>query len=563
MNTWDIYPRPRCRRSSFFSLAGEWEFDISNAREPSVYGKRITVPFPPESKLSGVEEGHETGKYLFYRKRFSLPKNFIVGEGSVLLHFGAVDQICDVYLNDAFLGTHVGGYLPFVMAVDDRLLEENVLSLCVKDDIDPTLPYGKQTHRRGGMWYTPFSGIWQTVWMEFVPKGGILDIRVSSTDEEAKIRVLSESESLTLTYIDGEETVTLPFRDVVTVRPKHKELWSPENPYLYRFTVRSESDSAESYFALRKLEVKKAGARARFYLNGEPYLLHGVLDQGYFKDGISTPASPEEYEKDILRMKELGFNMLRKHIKLEPAAFYEACDRLGMIVFQDAVNNGKYSFFWQTALPTVGMKKAPRFMLRKSKEARTFFRTHTRDMLEEISFYPSVLLFTIFNEGWGQADAEALYEEYKALYPSLLFDTASGWFRTDKTDMRSDHVYFKKIKPNYEKEEKPIILSEFGGYSYPVSGHIFKEGHNYGYGTCRDAESFMDRLEGLYKDEVLPAVTAGVSCLVYTQLSDVEDETNGLYTYDREVLKADKERMKRIAEALFDAYRAACKEKHE
>ncbi len=561
INEWDIYPRPRCKRDSFFPLSGEWEFAVSDAREPSLYDKRITLPFPPESRLSGIEKGHEAGEYLFYRKRFSLPKDFAPCDGTVLLHFGAADQICDVYLNEHFLGTHIGGYLPFSFQVEKLLGEENILSLCVKDDLDPTLPYGKQTHHRGGMWYTPFSGIWQPVWLEFVPRGGIFDIRVSATDSEATVRVLSESETLTLSYLDGEETVTLSFRDEVTVRPKNIKRWSPEEPYLYRFTVCSGSDSAESYFALRRLEVRTVNGRARFFLNGKPYLFHGVLDQGYFKEGISTPASPTEYERDILRMKELGFNMLRKHIKLEPAAFYEACDRLGMVVFQDAINNGKYSFLWQTALPTVGMKRAPRFMLRKSKEAKAFFRTHTRELLEEVSFYPSVLLFTIFNEGWGQADAEALYEEYKALYPSLLFDTASGWFRTDKTDMRSDHVYFKRIKPSYEKERKPVILSEFGGYSYPVEGHIFKEGHNYGYGTCRDGAEFMARLEGLYRNEVLPAVKAGLCALVYTQLSDVEDETNGLYTYDRAVLKADKEKMKRIAEALYEAYRGACEEK--
>ncbi len=561
MNLWNSYPRSRLKRASFFSLVGEWDFSVSASDEPRIYEKRIQVPFPPESRLSGIEEGHKKGEYLFYRKVFSLPENFALTEGEVFLHLDAIDQECDITLNTHPIGSIKGGYLPFSFAVRQYLKEENVLTLRIKDDIDTSYPYGKQTHRPGGMWYTPFSGVIQPIWMEFIPRNGIQDISVLASDTEAKIKVQSTAERLTISYFDGEEKVELPFCGEITVKPKHIKLWSPENPYLYAFTVKSESDSAESYFALRRFEIKTVNGRARFFLNGKPYLLHGVLDQGYFKDGICLPQSPSDYENDILNMKALGFNMLRKHIKLEPACFYEACDRLGMIVFQDAIQNGHYSFLWQTALPTVGLKRVPRFLQRKGKTAKENFRLLTHKLLDEVAFHPCVLLFTIFNEGWGQADADALYQEYKAKYPSLLFDTASGWFKTDKTDMRSDHVYFKKIKPNYKKEKKPVILSEFGGYSYPVEGHTFTVKRNYGYGTCQDQESFMTRLEELYYQEVLPAVKEGVCALVYTQLSDIEDETNGLYTYDREILKADKERMQEIAKALYDAYNASCLEK--
>ena len=555
-----FYPRARLRRESFLSLDGEWDFAYTKEGEaPKRFEERITVPFPPESRLSGIGRGHEKNEYMFYRKVFSLPEGFLLGEGEVLLHFGAVDQHALVYLNGVPLGEHSGGYLPFSFSVRALLKQENELLLRVADPLDHDLPYGKQKEKRGGMWYTPHSGLWQSVWMELVPRGGVLDIAVSSTDTEATVTVKSASERLTLSYLDGEERVELAFSGSVTVRPKSARLWSPEEPNLYPFTVSTEAETVSSYFALRRLEVKNANGSARFYLNGKPYFLNGVLDQGYFEGGIVVPETPSEYEKDILRMKELGFNMLRKHIKVEPPAFYEACDRLGMIVFQDAVNNGRYDFLTQTALPTVAFKRMPRIFLHKSKRAREIFREHTLKMLSEVCFYPSVLLFTIFNEGWGQsADADALYKEFKTLYPDMLFDTASGWFKTKATDMRSDHVYFKRVRACYKKEKLPVMISEFGGYSYPVEGHLFNTERNYGYGTCKNGEELFARLEKLYLGEIVPAIKSGVSGLVYTQLSDVEDETNGFYTYDRTVCKVDKEKMKDMMRACESAYLSAC-----
>ncbi len=560
-----FYPRARLCRESFFSLDGEWDFAYTKSKERNAcFKERIRVPFPPESRLSGIGRRHEKDEYMLYRKLFSLPEGFLSGEGEVLLHFGAVDQYAEVYLNGEHIGSHTGGYLPFSFSVRALLKAENELFVCVKDPLDRSLPYGKQREKRGGMWYTPHSGLWQSVWMEFVPKGAVLDIAVSSTDKEATVTVKTESERAVLSYLDGDERVEIAFSGSVTVRPKSARLWSPEEPNLYPFTVSTEAETVSSYFALRRLEVKTVNGSARFFLNGKPYFLNGVLDQGYFEGGIVVPESPDEYEKDILRMKELGFNMLRKHIKVEPPAFYEACDRLGMIVFQDAVNNGRYDFFTQTALPTVAFKRVPRFFLFKSKRARAVFREHTLEMLSELCFYPSVLLFTIFNEGWGQSsDVGELYKEFKALYPSLLFDTASGWFKTRETDMRSDHVYFKRVRACYKKEKLPVMLSEFGGYSYPVEGHIFNTERNYGYGTCKSGEELFARLERLYLGEIIPAIASGVSGLVYTQLSDVEDETNGFYTYDRALCKVDKKRMKDMMRACENAYLAACTKAEE
>lgn len=558
------YPRAHIRRKSFFSLDGEWSFAYSECKyAPASFDETIVVPYPPESSLSGIGRIHRDDDYLFYQKRFSLPEDFLSSCGEVLLHFGAVDQHADVWLNGTFLGSHTGGYLPFSFPIRSLLRDENVVTVRAKDTLDHTLPYGKQRKRRGGMWYTQHSGIWQSVWLEAVPEEYIESISVKSSDVAATISVTSSAKNMTLRYFDGDEEVTIDFCGEVTVTPKSRRLWSPEAPNLYPFTVSTDSDTVDSYFALRRLEVKTVNASARFFLNGEPYLLNGVLDQGYFSDGIVTPSSPDAYEKDILSMKALGFNMLRKHIKLEPPAFYEACDRLGMIVFQDAVNNGHYSFFTETLLPTLGLQRVPEALLLKSKAAKKAFRENTLGMLKELSFHPSVLLFTIFNEGWGQADTKALYEECKALYPDMLFDTASGWFKTFATDMRSDHVYFKRIRARYKKERLPVMLSEFGGYSYPVEGHLFNTKRNYGYGTCKNEEALWDRLQALYLGEVLPAIRSGVSGLVYTQLSDVEDETNGFYTYDREICKVSPEKMKQMMHVLHDAYIDACTEKEK
>lgn len=549
---WNIYPRPEMRRDSFFCLNGEWELAFSGKREiPDEFPLRITVPFPPESSLSGVVEKRRKNELLYYKRTFRLPSGF--HKGKTLLHFGAVDQVVTVVLNASPIVTHEGGYLPFSVDVSSYLEEENVLILAVEDTLNHDYPYGKQREKRGGMWYTPVSGVWQSVWMESYPEGGIYDIRVSGDDERVTVSVKSDAKALTLTYLDGDEEKTVDFQGSVTLTPESARLWSPDHPYLYKFTVKSDTDEAHSYFALRKLEAKRAGKHTRFYLNGKPIFLHGVLDQGYFRDGIYLPEDPTEYEREIGRIKGLGFNMTRKHIKVEPSVFYEACDRLGLIVCQDAVNNGAYSFFWHTALPTVGMKRFPNFMHRKSARAKEIFLSHARETLDHVTRFPSVLLFTIFNEGWGQKDEAIAYDTLKREHPEMLFDTASGWFKTKKTDMRSDHVYFKRVVPSYDKEKMPVLLSEFGGYSLPLAGHIFIEGKNYGYTLCKSKEELEEKILRLYREEILPAVRAGLSGAIYTQISDVEDETNGFYTYDREECKVNAEKFAAVARELAAA----------
>ncbi len=555
---WNIYPRPLCKRDSFLCLNGEWEFATSRRDEvPTAFPERILVPFPPESRLSGSSHKYDKRERLFYRHRFSVPRGFC--QDKTVLHFGAIDGEADIILNGQAVYRHEGGYLPLSVDVTAYLAEENELVVCVRDRLDHTLPYGKQRIKRGGMWYTPVSGIWQTVWLESFPTDGIEGISVRSDTRSATITVQAEAEAI-LRYFDGEEQ-TIPFRGSVTVTPKDGRLWSPEDPYLYRFTVETATDRAESYFALRALTVERVGDMPRLALNGKPYFFHGLLDQGYFEDGIYLPRSPEEYERDILRAREMGFNMLRKHIKVEPAAFYEACDRLGMVVFQDAVNNGCYSFLWHTALPTVGMKRCSPLFQWKSRAARRVFREHTDRTIAHLVSYPSVLYFTIFNEAWGQADGATLYRLYKEKYPHLILDTASGWFIERQTDVRSDHVYFKPVRANYTGSDKPIVLSEFGGYSLRVDGHLFNLKRNYGYRTLKTAEELTEAIAELYRSEIVPAIEKGLSASVYTQISDVEDETNGLITYDREVIKVDIAEMQEIAKQLNEALSRATERK--
>ena len=400
------------------------------------------------------------------------------------------------------------------------------------------------------MWYTPVSGIWQTVWIESVPKNHIKSIKIDPLAEAVKITVNSAAERKKLTLKSGE--VYEFTENYVVVEPREKHFWTPENPYLYEFTLETETDKIESYFALRTLEIKEVNGKQRLCLNGEPYFFSGLLDQGYFPDGIFLPATEKGYEDDILNAKRFGFNMLRKHIKIEPMIFYYLCDKLGMVVFQDMVNNSGYSFILDTALPTIGFKKA-RFSLRhRNKESREFFLSEMEKTAELLYNVPSVCLYTVFNEGWGQFMPNEAYKALRKIDETRFIDSTSGWFYSTDSDVDSHHIYFKapKIKkPN----GRPFFLSEFGGFSLRIEGHLFGK-RNYGYSIYKDKESFTDAVYSLYTADTLPLIKDGLSATVYTQLTDVEDETNGLITYDRKVIKIDVNKMKEANEKLYNAF---------
>ena len=546
---WDVYPRPQMRRDSFLNLNGEWEFSVPRTR----FEGKICVPFCPESSLSGVKEHFPESSQLSYRKRFTLPEGFC--KGRVLLHIGAADQTCRVYVNRRpvegdLAQVHTSGYWNTTIDITDGLMDgENEIGILCEDDLkNQAHPYGKQTLKRGGMWYTPVSGIWQTVWLESVPETYIHKLNIENRG--ASVTISTEP------ALNGKVTVNglgeFELKDgKVTVSPENPHYWSPEDPYLYEFSVEAGEDKVESYFALRTLEIKKIGNHQRLCLNGKPYFFHGLLDQGYWPDGLFTPAAPECYANDILAMKRLGFNTLRKHIKVEPEEFYYQCDKLGMVVFQDMVNNGRYSFIRDTALPTIGVQTLNDKNLHRDPVTREAFLRGMEATVKQLRNHPCILYWTIFNEAWGQFDSDHVYHHLKKLDDTRWIDSTSGWFRRKETDVDSYHVYFKPVK--LKAGDKPLVLSEFGGYSYKPEGHVFNTEQTFGYKKFADEDKFAAAVEKLYYDEIVPAAKNGLCAAIYTQVSDVEDETNGLLSYDRKVEKLDAEMMIPVAKALQEA----------
>ena len=536
---WTVYPRPQMRRDSFFCLNGEWEFSVGE----ETYDRTILVPFCPESALSGVGEMFPEDAVRYYRRRFALPADF--GTGRVLLHFGAVDQVAAVTLNGRIVGEHVGGYEAFSFDITPFLQEENILTVAVEDAFSNfVLPYGKQCAAPHGMWYTPVSGIWQTVWLECVPTEYIRGLKIDVTLDSVTVTADGAAEGvlavgdLTAPLENGVATLTIP----------EPHQWTPETPYLYDFTVTTPTDRVESYFALRTISIETVKGFHRLCLNGKPYFFHGLLDQGYWSDGLFTPATPQGYTDDILKMKALGFNMLRKHIKVEPACFYYECDRLGMAVFQDMVNNGEYRFWRDTVLPTLGFLRRNDRRLHRDFATRKAFENGMESTVKQLQNHPSIVYWTIFNEGWGQFCGSEMYSRLRALDASRIIDTTSGWFHGSDTDVDSRHIYFRRLK--MKVKNRPLVLSEFGGYSFKPEGHVYSTEKTYGYGKTQTREAFVAALRRLYTEEVLPLIGQGLCATVYTQVSDVEEETNGLLSYDRCVEKVLPAEFADISEAL-------------
>jgi hypothetical protein len=395
------------------------------------------------------------------------------------------------------------------------------------------------------MWYTPVSGIWQTVWMESVPEKYIRGIRIDADLDSAVLTV--DGEGPFEVECDGKRY--RPKTGRFRIRPEGPKRWSPESPHLYRVVVRNCDDAVETYFALRRIESKTVDGIPRLCLNGKPWFFHGMLDQGYWPDGVFLPGAPEGYTWDVQTMKDLGFNTIRKHIKIEPERFYYDCDRLGMVVFQDLVNSGEYHYLRDTAIPTIGGKLTT-YHEAPSERRRNFFLTHGEETLRHLHNHPCILLYTLFNEGWGQHDTQNLYRHFRAMEPGRIWNAASGWFKNSDSDVQSEHIYFGSLKMR-PTGRRPLLLTEFGGYSWPIEGHRFNLDEEYGYQKFRSAEDFQAALSDLYRLEIKPQIRGGLCGAILTQLSDVEDETNGLVTYDRHVVKADPERMQQIAAELM------------
>jgi len=529
------YPRPSMVRDSYMCLNGKWD-------------DGVTVPFPLESRLSGFT-GKFKGEYSYHRT-ICVDKDFV--KKRILLHFGAVDAACDVYIDDSLVCHHEGGYIPFTIDVTDYIKIDKVQTLTVdiRDELMPLYPYGKQKKRRGGMWYTPVSGIWQTVWMESVPEKYIKSIEITPSLDKVTFDVETEEPEVSVEIYDGDMLVYSGKSDnpYFAVPIKNPVLWTPDNPHLYDVIITAGRDTVKSYFGLRTVSVEEVKGVPRILLNGKPFFFNGVLDQGYFPEGIFTPNNEDVYREDILRLKALGINTIRKHIKVEPECFYEACDRLGMLVFQDMVNNGRYSFLRDTAMPTLGFKRIKDEKRRVKDEIKAAFEQQMEETLIHLYNFPCIVYYTIFNEGWGQFDSDIMYDIVKAMDSSRIIDSTSGWFWQNYSDVDSCHVYFKAFE--MQTSDRPVILSEFGGYSYKIPEHSFNKKKNYGYGKADSSEQLTEMIVNLYEKEIIPAIDNGLCGSIYTQATDVEDETNGFYTYDRKVCKVGADRMRKLADKL-------------
>lgn len=554
------YPRPQMRRDSYLNLNGRWEYAITDSDEPPLrWDGTILVPFSPESALSGVGRTLRPGETLWYRREVTVPEGFLPRDGRLLLHFGAVDQEAAVYLNGVLLGRHMGGYNAFTLDATDALGPRNTLVVRVHDDTDAGFhSRGKQKTRRGGIWYTPQSGIWQTVWMEAVPRHYIESLRIVPLFDQSAVEVTVRCAQ----PLQCEATVdgrTVPFTSGEAARIPMPDFraWSPEDPFLYDLTVTLGEDRIESYFGMRKIEVRAdRGGVMRLFLNGEPYFQSGLLDQGYWPDGLYTAPSDEALIFDIRTAKAMGFNLLRKHIKVEPMRWYYHCDRLGMLVWQDMPSGGgKYRFSTVTLPLVTGVHRRDnryRAFARASSQGRAEYMDELEEMVLQLFNAPSVALWVPFNEGWGQFDSTRVMERLRALDPTRPVDPASGWHDQGAGDLRSLHVYFKPFRFRRDRRGRALALSEFGGYNLRVDGHCFSQ-KDYGYRRLPDAAALWRDFARLYERQVLPAVPRGLCAAVYTQLSDVEDELNGLMTYDRRVVKLDAEDVRELNDRLREA----------
>ena len=574
------YPRPAMRRDSCEILNGPWQYAITQTAEyPAAWQGSILVPYSPETPASGVGRTLQPGQWLHYHRLFAPP----AGEGGrVLLHFGAVDYACAVQVNGHLAGGHRGGYWPFTLDITDLLngTGRNSLWVAVQDPTGHgTQARGKQTLKPGGMFYPAQSGIWQTVWLERVPDNYIQTLTVTPDYDARTVTVrvhtakpggavnlwaMVRAGGVTIAEDWGSDEADQDGEVILNIPEEHFFPWSPDTPFLYDLTVGTNQgeeaglDTVHSYFALRKWScAPDAHGVLRFCLNDKPILLNGLLDQGYWPEGLYTPPSDAAVERELSEVKALGFNLLRKHAKIEPQRWYYHCDRLGLIVWQDIVNGGSaYNLWFVTYLTNVLQPLLRRFpdgkavysLLSRAKPAgREEYAHELADTVQALRCHPCIACWVPFNEGWGQFDAGKAVQALRTLDGTRLVDEASGWFDQGGGDVHSLHNYFYPLRIRPQK--RTVALSEYGGIAWPMPGH--EPPHKtYGYGTAKDRQELTARYKKLQLKTVLPQLEKGLSALVYTQLTDVEDEVNGLFTYDRAAVKPDANAVRSVNAAL-------------
>ena len=534
------YPRPQLVRDRWQNLNGVWEFAVQSAlsrEEPEAFDQRILVPFPPESALSGVMARMD-GQRLWYHRTFEVPKAW-QGE-RILLHFGAVDWDTTVWVNGVQVGEHKGGYDPFSLEITKALRNgPNTLTLSVWDPSDSwTQPHGKQVGRPEGIWYTPSSGIWQTVWLEPVPQTYITGLKLEPDIDAGVLEVKADTAgdqgqtTVQISVLDGKKQVaelTGAVGKTLSIPIANAKLWSPDQPFLYDLSVRllqsgKVIDQVTSYAGMRKISLghDKAGV-TRLFLNNKPLFQFGVLDQGFWPDGLYTAPTDAALRYDLEAAKKLGFNTVRKHVKVEPARWYYWADKLGLLVWQDMPSGD--------ALVDQGDGE-----LERDQDSAKQFELELKRLIDTHVNHPSIVLWVLFNEGWGQYDTARLTKWLKTYDPSRLVDSVSGWNDMNVGDVHDIHNYPDPLAPPQEPG-RAAVLGEFGGLGLPLKGHTWQDQANWGYQEYENADALLGAYRVMLKTVRNLNESQGLAAAIYTQLTDVETEVNGLLTYDRAQFK--------------------------
>ena len=556
------YPRPIMERTEWKNLNGLWDYAIieKGKHSPSVFDGKILVPFAVESSLSGVGKTVGAEKELVYRRSFDVPSSW---KGKrVLLHFGAVDWRTDVWVNDVKVGSHTGGFTPFSFDITEALQgKNNTLMVKVWDPTDKGYqPRGKQVSRPEGIWYTPVTGIWQTVWLEPVSESYIQDLRITPDIDnsllslKALVKDATSKDLVEVKVFDGQQLVaqgkSINGECVQVAMPENAKLWSPESPFLYTLKVSLKQggklvDEVSSYAAMRKYSSKRdANGIVRLELNNKPLFQFGPLDQGWWPDGLYTAPTDEALLYDIQKTKDFGFNMIRKHIKVEPARWYTYCDKLGIIVWQD-MPSGDRNPEWQNRKYFEGTE------MKRSAESEACYRKEWKEIMDALYSYPCIGTWIPFNEAWGQFKTPEIVEWTKQYDPTRLVNPASGGNHYTCGDMLDLHNYPAPELYLYDAQ-RATVLGEYGGIGWVVQGHIWEPDRNWGYIQFNSSKEVTDEYVK-YAEKLYDLIPRGFSAAVYTQTTDVEVEVNGLMTYDRKVIKLDEKRVREINRKLCES----------